>query len=452
MQFLWKYIDELVGKGLEWTVIAELLFYASLGLVPMAMPLSVLLASIMTFGNLGEKNELFAMKAGGISLYRIMFPLLVFNIFISLATFSFSNNILPYTTLKMRSLLFSINEKNPEVSIQSGVFNEPAENFSIKADKKSRSSNTLENILIYDHRSSTNNSSVITAKNGTIKITEDKSFIIFDLYEGYSYEEVKSQKAQDTKPFQKLKFEHQTVYIELEGFELQRGNEEYFKNNYNMINNSQLHYAVDSLKTRLNTREYETWNNMVSYSMFKGIPKKKDTERKSDKNPEEFSYNVDTIYNNLTKSQKAKVLESALNFGRSAQRNVEMTIEEINSNKRWIARHEIEWHRKYTLSLACLLFYLIGAPLGAIIRKGGFGLPVIISVVIFLFYYIISMTFENTARELVFGSDFAMWISTYILIPMALFLTFKATNDSMRISSHFYQNIAKFFKRKSKIA
>jgi lipopolysaccharide export system permease protein len=450
MQFLWKYIDELVGKGLDWTVITELLLYASLGLVPMAMPLSVLLASLMTFGNLGEKNELFAMKAGGISLYRIMFPLLIFTILISIATFYFSNDILPYTNLKMRSLLYSINEKNPEVNIQSGIFNEPVENFSIKADKKTRNSNVLENILIYDNRNSSGNSSVVTAKHGTIKITEDKAFIILDLYDGYSYEEIKSQNTPDTKPHQKLKFEHQTVYVELDGLELERGNEDFFRNNYNMINNSQILYAVDSLKKRLNDREYENWKNLVTYSIFKGIPRNPELTKKTQKIQKDFSYDLDSIYNNLDRSQKNKVLESALNYGRSAQRNIEITMDELTSSKRWIARHEIEWHRKYTLSLACLLFYLIGAPLGAIIRKGGFGLPVIVSVVIFLFYYIISMTFENTIRELVISADLGMWMSTYILIPLAIFLTFKATNDSMRISSHFYQSIAKFFKRKTK--
>lgn len=451
MQFLWKYIDDLVGKGLDWSVIAELLFYASLTLVPMAMPLSVLLAAIMTFGNLGEKNELFAMKSGGISLYRIMLPLLIFNIFVSISSFYFCNDLLPYTNLKMRSLLFSIQEQRPEVNIQNGIFSEPVDGLSIKADRKSRANSSLENILIYDHRDQLGNTNVTTAQFGDIKITKDKAFLILDLYNGCRYEDLKSQNL-NSNPYQKSKFEHQTVYIELDGLGLDRSNEDLFKSNFEMIDNSQLLKAVDSLRIRANNREYETWNNIVSYSMFKAIPKdftQNVSESKEDYISDLKKYDFDSIYNNATKQEKVRIYESALNYTRSAKTSIDIISEEITLNNRWVARHEIEWHRKYSLSIACLLFYIIGAPLGAIIRKGGFGLPVIISVVIFLFYYILSITFENTVRELVFSAEFGMWISTYVLIPVAIFLIIKSGNDSMRLSTHFYKVITKFFKRKS---
>ncbi len=464
MQFLWKYIDDLVGKGLEWNVITELLFYASLTLVPLALPLSVLLATIMTYGALGEKNELFAMKSGGISLYRIMYPLFVFNLIISIGAFYFSNDLLPYTNLKMRSLLFSIQQQRPEISIRNGIFTEPVDNLSIKVDRKYRNNNTLEGILIYDHRNKGGNTNVTTAKAGNIKITEDKAYLIMDLSEGYRYEELKMDKEQKSTqkkyPHQTSKFKTQTVYIELDGLGLDRNNEELFKNGFEMLNNRQLKKAVDSLRSSIHKREYDIYFNIIEYSMFKGeqtwlnlseeekaLAMTKVDEYNLDENPE--TINIDSIYNNLNDNQKNKVVDFALNYTRSAKQYVEITGDELIGYSRWIARHEIEWHRKYVLAIACLLFFIIGAPLGAIIRKGGFGVPVIVSVLIFLFYYIISITFEKTAREMVMAPEFGMWVSTLILLPVGLYITYKASTDSMRISSHVYTRVTNFFKRKS---
>lgn len=465
MQFLWKYIDDLVGKGLEWNVIMELLFYASLTLIPLALPLSVLLATIMTYGALGEKNELFAMKSGGISLYRIMYPLFIFNLLLSVGAFYFSNNLLPYTNLKMRSLLFSIQQQRPEISIRNGIFTQPVEDLSIKVDRKYRNNNTLEGILIYDHRNKSGNTNVTTAQAGNIKITENKSFLILDLSNGFRYEDLnmeKEKKSSNKKhPHQTSKFKTQTVYIELDGLGLNRNNEELFKNGFEMLNNYQLKKAVDSLNISMNKREHDIWFNLVEYSLFKGeqawvnlteeqkvLAQTQVDEYKLDTS--NSSLDIYTIYNNLNINQKNKVVDFALNYARAAKQFVEITGEEVNGYSRWIARHEIEWHRKYVLAIACLLFYIIGAPLGAIIRKGGFGFPVIISVFIFLIYYIISITFEKTVRELVFAPEFGMWVSTYILLPLGLFITYKASTDSMRISTHVYSRVANFFKRKSK--
>lgn len=457
MQFLWKYIEDLVGKGLEWTVIAELLFYASMTLVPMALPLSVLLATIMTFGSFGEKNELFAMKSGGISLYRIMYPLLLFNICVCIGAFYFSNNFLPYTQLKMRSLLYSINEQSPEINIRSGIFSEPVEDFSIKADKKNRGNNTLENIIIYDHRNSSGNNNITTAEYGTIKMTEDKRFLILDLYDGYRFEEIRNPKdlnsSNKTRPHQKTKFHRQTVYIEMDVLGMDRNNEDIYRGNFEMIDNSQIKEAVDSLRKVSDKREYETWMNLTNTSLYKGISKQGPEiiiQDSTEMHTNDIQLNIDSLYNSLNTSQKIKVNDFASNYARSAKSYIEVIDEELTSKSRWIARHEIEWHRKYTLSIACLLFYLIGAPLGAIIRKGGFGIPVIISVVIFLFYYMISIAFEKAVRELAFSPEFGMWISTYILIPIILYVLYSAGTDSLRISSHFYQTIKTFFKRKSK--
>ncbi|HOK38128.1 MAG TPA: LptF/LptG family permease [Bacteroidales bacterium] len=464
MQFLWKYIDDLVGKGLDWDIIARLLFYASLTLVPLALPLAVLLASIMTFGNLGERNELFAMKAGGVSLYRIMFPLLIFNIIISVGAFYFSNNLLPYTNLKMRTLLFSIQQQRPEVLLRNGIFTDPVDNISIKIDRKYRNNNMLEGIMIYDHRNRGGNTNVTTAETGNIYMTEDKSVLILDLYNGYRYEEIKKEEdlrsLEKSRPHQTSKFDRQVVYIPLDVIEINKANEDLFKNSFDMLNVNQLKYATDSLNNALLIRKKEIWNNIILYSLFKAenkwvnIPDEIKTIAQQnvgtygDSNKKIM--HVDSVFYNLNEMQKSKVLDFALNFANSAKTYVEVSIDEINGYQQWIARHKVEWHRKYVLSIACLLFFLLGAPLGSIIRKGGFGLPVIVAVLIFLLYYIVSITFEKTVRQAVMSPEIGMWISTYVLIPLAIFLIYKAATDSMRVSSHFYEKINNFFRRKKR--
>lgn len=462
LQFLWKYIDDLVGKGLEWQVIAELLFYASLTLIPLALPLSILLATIMTFGNLGEKNELFAMKSGGISLYRIMYPLFVLNLIISISAFYFSNNLLPYTNLKMRTLLYNIQQQRPEINLQSGIFTEPVNDFCIKVERKQRKSNDLEDILVYDHRNKKNSSSITTAQHGNIHITKDKKFLILTLQDGYRYEDLDFDKDKSSKkyPHQSASFKTQTAYIELDALGMDQANEDLFKNSFDMLNNKQLVFSIDSLKKTMFERKNAIWFNIVEYSLFKGKhewlnqseEEKQIASRQVDElNVEEQqNIHVDSIYKNLNSAQKNKVIDFALNYASSAKLYVELTRDELNYSNRYIARHRIEWHRKYVLAIACVLFYLVGAPLGAIIRKGGFGLPVIISVFLFLIYYVISITFEKTTREAVFEPSIGMWMSTYVLIPLAGFLIYKAANDSMRVSTQFYSNFKSKFKRKSK--
>ncbi len=469
MQFLWKYIDDLVGKGLDWYVILELLFYASLTLIPMALPLSILLASIMTYGGLGEKNELFAMKSGGVSLLRLIYPLFILNMFISLAAFHFANNLLPYTNLKMRSLLYSIQQQRPEISLQSGIFTEPVDDFVIKVDRKHRRNNGLENILIYDHRNKSGNTNVTTAEFGNLKMSEDETVLIFDLFNGYRFEEVQVERSSPSRskyPHQRSNFKRKTVFIELDGLGLDRNNEELFKSGFEMLSNKQLLHALDSLNTRLRKRENDIWFNLTEYSLFKAKhswhPEDEALAYIADKHVHEVDINIvtdkeeilfidyDSLYQSLNYSQKNKVVDFALNYGRSAKTYVEAVKTELTGYKRWIARHDIEYHRKYVLSVACLLFFLLGAPLGAIIRKGGFGLPVIISVMVFLFYYIISITFEKMVREMVLIPETGMWISTIIILPLSLYMLSKASNDSMRLSPHFYEKFEKFFRKKRK--
>lgn len=466
MQFLWKYIDDLVGKGLEWNVIVELLFYASLTLVPMALPLSVLLAAIMTYGGLGEKNELFAMKAGGVSLFRIIYPLFVINVFIAIGAFYFSNNLLPYTNLKMRTLLYGIQQQRPEINLQSGIFSEPVDDFIIKVDRKLRRNNSLESIIIYDHRNKSGNTNVTTAEYGNLKMSADEKILIFDLYKGFRYEDIvpdRSSKTRNNKyQHQRSSFGQKTVFIELDGLGLDRSNEELFKSGFDMLNNSQLEYAIDSLNQRLFKRHNDIYNTLYEYNLFKA----KHQWHPEDENLSHVAYkhihevelenyvenviflDYDSIYSSLNYSQKVKVIDFALNYGRHAKTYVDVVKEEVVGYNRWITRHIIEYQRKYVLAVAVLLFFLLGAPLGAIIRKGGFGLPVIISVLIFLFYYIVSITFEKTVRELIIVPELGMWISTIVLLPVTFYIFVKAATDSMRLSPHFYESLINRFRKK----
>lgn len=459
MQFLWRYVDDLVGKGLEWNIILEFLFYASLTLVPLSLPLSVLLATIMTYGNLGEKNELFAMKSGGISLYRIMYPLLVFVILISIADFYFSNNLLPYTNLKMRSLLFGIQQQRPEINIRNGIFTEPVEDLSIKIEHKNRNDNSLEGILVYDHRKQYGNFNVTTAQTGSIKITDDKSFLILKLNNGYRYEELSNNNSKKQKyPHQSFKFSEQIVYLPLDGLGLDRNNEELFKGGYEMLNNNQLIKATDSLNDGLTKRKADVCYTIKNYSLFKGLPNinmmseeekllAKQKSNNYDTTISKLNYNIDSIYKSLSLSQKNKVIDFAINYARTTKTYIDVTRDELLGYQRYIMRYKTEWHRKYVLSIACILFYLIGAPIGAIIRKGGFGLPVIISVFIFLIYYVVSITFEKTVREMVISPALGMWFSTFVLIPIAVYLIVKSSNDSARLSPQFYLKIKNLTKK-----
>ncbi|HOY37734.1 MAG: LptF/LptG family permease [Bacteroidales bacterium] len=480
MQFLWKYIDELVGKGLETGVILELLFYASLTLVPLALPLSILLASLMTFGNLGEQYELFAMKSGGISLIRIMYPLVVLTAGIAVGAFFFTNNILPYTNLKMRSLLFSIQQQRPEINLQNGIFTEAVDGFSIKVENKDKNQ-VLHNIMIYDHRAKNGNKNVTTAESGSIKITSNKKHMILSLTNGTRYEELefnpKNKQQSSTYPHQRVSFVQETMYIELDGLGLDRNNEDLFKNGFEMLNIRQLQSSIDSLSNCLLNRKRDIANNLLLYSMFKGkknsnpesgqtpkitnapiIVRKFDslTQRNRSmagiiKNEQEVkAVNFDSLYNSLSQSQKNKVVDFALNYSRSAETYISNTGDELEYSTKWIRRHSIEWHRKFTVALACIILFFVGAPLGAIIRKGGFGTPVVVSVFVFLLYYVVSITFEKMARELAITPFLGMWFSAFVMLPIGFYLTLKAMNDSLIVSNEQYNRLNNMFKFKRK--
>ncbi len=447
MQFLWRYIDDLVGKGLSWDVIAELLLYASAGLLPLALPLATLLASLMTMGNLGENNELLAMKSAGISLPRILTPLIVLTIFISIGAFFFSNNVVPYTNLKISTLLYSVKQQKPELIIKEGVFTNLIEGYSIKVGDKDPNTGLMRRILIYDHSKDEENTTVTYADSGYMRPTADQKFLVATLYSGNSYKEVRDNRKprytyKEKLPAQKQTFEKEVIIFELKGFELQRADESFFKDSYQTQNISQLAKTEDSLSKAFNAQIESFSQSVIRSSIFRNPY----WGRRQNNIEIKRSINTDSLYKSLSPEEKIAALERAIEFARSTKSYISSSKDEFYYKQKYIARHRVEWNRKFTLAFACFIFFFIGAPLGAIIRKGGLGTPVVISVLFFIIYYIINITGEKFAKELVMNPSLGTWLSSFILLPIGVFLSYKATTDSVIMNADFYiEKIKKVF-------
>ena len=445
MQFLWKYIDELVGKGLEWYTIAQLLFYASSTFVPLALPLAILLSSLMTFGNLGEHYELVAMKASGISLRRIMFPLILVSIFISGIAFYFSNNVLPVANLKFKSLLYDVREKKLALDIKPGVFYQGIEGFVIRVGEKDKDEKTIREITIYDHRSKKGNVNITVADSGKMELTPDGSKLVFILYNGVNYMDNTDQRNyRKTNPFQRTSFSKNIRTFNLTGFNMSRTNEDLFKSNYSMLNLSQLKYAEDSLITIYDKRLDEIPQTLLRGFYYYG---------KVDSNQLAAYVAKDTLTSDIlkgfSKHEQMDFIDNAIQRSRRIRDNIRYYKSEMESKSELIYRHQAEWHRKFTLSFACFILFFIGAPLGAIIRRGGLGLPVVVSVLLFVVYHVISITGEKSVKSGVIDANCGMWIASLVLLPLGIFLTYKATTDSPLLDSDAWiKLIDKIFKRK----
>lgn len=434
MQFLWKYIDDLVGKGLEWYIIAELLFYASATFVPMALPLAVLLSSIMTMGGMGEHYELVGFKSAGISLRQIMMPMVGISLFLVIVAFYFSNNVLPVANLKMLSLLYDVRQQRPAFNIVEGVYYNGIDNYVIKVDNKEADGTTLRGIKIYDHSDRRGNVNLTLAEWGTMITTPDERYLIFTLFNGVNYQDVLQQNPRDpAKPFRRTYFKEQMMRFDLSAFDLARTDEELFKSNFQMLSIDQLIYFEDSLSAELKKRKdlYRSDYSSRLVYYFRTNPAKIDTLSSENIIPVDFSRAVHP-------SNVQVVIDRAMSLVRSNKEQAYFIREEFRQRGRTLARYQIEFHRKFTLSFACVVLFLIGAPLGAIIRKGGFGLPVVISVMFFVIFHVLSITGEKFAREGVLEAYQGMWIAPMILLPVGIMLTIKASTDSSLLDLDSY--------------
>lgn len=449
MQFLWKYIDDLVGKGLPPGVVAELLMYASFSLVPMALPLAILLSSLMTFGNMGEHYELVAFKAAGISLQRVMRPLIVVSAIISVGAFFFSNNAMPFANLKMKSLLYDVSRSKPTLNIKEGIFNNDITGYSIRVGKKSEDAKVLNDIMVYDHTDETGNTTVILAKRGEMEFTPDKRKLILKLFEGNTYAEVKSRSKSDggdfyrfnrpRDPFSRESFKRMVIVMNMEDFGLKRTDENLFKDNAQMMNLTQLQQTKDTLVAELNRGLENNARNILRAGRYGVYYWQKDSKLIV---PNKITGKKDLL-EGKSKQEKQHIYETAANLARTAKAISENNVADAEQIQKNINRHDVEWQRKFTLSFACLVLFFVAAPLGAIIRKGGLGLPMVVAVGLFILFHVISITGEKFAKEGVLTAFQGMWIASALLLPLGIYLTYKATTDSAIFDAERYMKIFK---------
>ena len=424
MQFLWVYVDDLVGKGLSFKILLELFFHASVTFVPMALPLAILLASIMSFGDLGEHYELVAIKASGISLWTAMRPLLLFSVMLSGLAFIFSNSINPVAMLKFKTLLFDIRRQKLAFDIKEGQFYKDIENYVIYVDKKGKDGSTIYGVKIYDHTDRQGNNKIMVADSGMMSLSPNQRTIIFTLYDGHNYTEDNSDDAtfRTNRPFERMSFKEEQIKFSLESFDLTRSNEEMFKSYQSMMNTHQLSNALDSLERRYDERQEEFCQT------FKQRLSNHESYKKNNSQLSTLSSQLQwPLLEHLDPSTRSSVLEMAVGASRNTKESVAFHRQDFQAQTLNIRKHKKEWHKKFTLSFACLIFFFIGAPLGAIIRKGGLGLPVVISVLFFVIYYIISTVAERMAEFGDLNMFLGVWISSIIIFPIGLILTFKAT-------------------------
>ena len=388
MQFLWLYIDDLVGKGLALNVLAEFLFYASATFVPLAFPIAILLSSLMTFGNMGEHYELVAFKSAGISLRRVMMPMFVFTLFIAISSFFFANNLLPVANLKFRTLLYDIRQQRPELNIKPGIFYKGIDNVVIKIADKDKQTNMMYNIMVFDHTNTDDNRDITIADSASMKMTMDEQYLVITMYNGHKYEDLEEERKPNqnrTYPFQRSYFQKETILLDLSGFGLKRTDEDLYKENQEMLTISQLVVAKDSLLKAFHKRRVDFADNLIRTNYYKRLPVFDSIRPPVDTS---VTYLIDTLIENVGKGKRLSILESAMNYARATQSYVNVTASDFEARQRFICKNEIEFHRKFSLSFACIVMFLIGAPLGAIIRKGGFGMPVVVATVMFIVFFI----------------------------------------------------------------
>ncbi len=434
MQLLWKFVDDLVGRGVEWYYIAELMFYWSAAVVPMALPLAVLLSSLMTFGALGENNELAALKASGISLYRIIRPIVAFIGVLSIGAFLFYNYVIPVANLKGESLLLNISRQKPALNIRQGVFYGGIEGYSIKiGEKYGPDNNLLRNILIYDHRDQNGNTKVIVAESGAMYTTDNELYLVLELENGKSYEDQIPAKRQDRDrmPFVVNAFEKATIKFSLSDFQTGDLREERRKD-YNMLNVVQLLEAADTLKMEYDKRNNDIVSNLRDRYFFHQHTK--DTIKVDSLIPIDYLSRVDY-------PSALRAVQNGVRIARLNKEQISTVGLEFTWRKRVIARHYIEYHKKFALSAIVLILFFIGAPLGAIIRKGGMGVPVVVSVIIFIIYHVLNISIEKLGRELVITPMEGIWLPPLILFPFALLITRQAANDSGILQAEFYKQL-----------
>ena len=448
MQFLWRYIDELVGKGLEVHVIGELFFYAALTMVPMALPLAILLASLMTFGNLGERFELTAIKASGISLMKAMRPLIVFISLVAIGAFFFQNYVLPVAQVKMWTLIYSVRQKSPELEIPEGVFYDQIAGYNFYVEHKDRETGTLYDMMIYDVSRGFDNSRIILADSGHLKLADDKEHLFLQLYDGEQFENLKENTngapSSGNQPYRRESFKLKEILLAFDA-NFNRMDESGMRNQYVGKNIEELRATIDSVTARVDSigAEYAALLKATPYvrvplterRMVDGEMKDVPSQPVALDKP----VNIDSLFYIVRPEKTPTYLAEALMKTQRVKQEYEFKSYAMEDDRYTIRRHGIEMQKKFTLSFACLVFFFIGAPLGAIIRKGGLGTPLVISVFLFIVYYIIDNTGYKMARDGKLEVWQGIWLSSAVLLPLGIFFTYKAMRDSAVFNMDAYR-------------
>ena len=437
MQFLWKYVDELVGKGLELDILAQFFFLSALTLIPLSLPLAILLAALMTFGNFGERYELLSMKAAGIPLLRIMRPIAIMCLILGLTSFYFQNVIGPKAQKQLWTLLVSMKQKSPEVDIPEKVFYSDIEGYNIYVNKKDRETGILKDVLIYNFSDGFENARIIWAEEGKLELTADKKHLYLHLYNGELFENLKSQNI-DSKnvPYRRETFieKHSLIDFDAE-FNMVDGS---FLNRRSDIKNmNELTATIDSLTTYTDSVGRAMYNEIMASTYKDTDLSKSDSIKIKEQN---LTYiNTDSIFRSMSSDEKLKTLSSTERRMSSISSDWSMKSFVTQDNDKSIRSHTSDWHKKITLSFACVFFFFIGAPLGAIIRKGGLGMPVVISVLMFILYYIIDSGATRVAKSGEMNIILGTWMSSLVLAPLGAFLTYKSNKDSVVFNIDVYK-------------
>lgn len=425
MQILWKYIDDLVGKGLDFITIMQFIWYAGASLITLAMPIAILISSIMTFGNLGESFELVAIKASGISLLRFMRPIMWVSVLFCGITYVFANNVIPYANLKFVTLYNDIYLKKPAFDLKEGVFFTYIPNYAIKVGKKDKDGKTIHDIVIYEKGNNLQDNT-ISARDGVMNISDNQVFLEFNLKNGYRYQERGNYNDTATE-YIRVGFNEFSKLFDLSSLQKQKTNDSIFKNNSKMLSARQLNKNIDSAyrsQKKVTERTQATFNNILHFAKISDSAWKK--------------ANVKLSAPVIPDSVRLSVKSRSLNIVEQLKSEATFATADMNRYKDDLLFSKIEWHRKYAFSLSCMVLFFIGAPLGSIIRKGGIGMPLVVAIIFFLIFHLLNMFGEKFVKENLLSPEIGMWLSIIVLTPVGIFLTYKAMHDSQLFNKEFY--------------
>jgi lipopolysaccharide export system permease protein len=436
MQTVWKYIDDLVGKGLDFFTIMKFVMYASATISSLAMPIAILISSIMTFGNLGESFELVAIKSSGVSLLRFMRPIIWFTVGLCIITFLFANYVMPYSQLKFVTLYKEILVKKPALNIKQGSFYTDIPEYAIKVGKKEPDSKKIEKVLIYDQTNPLQDNTIM-ADSGKMEVTKDNNYLAFNLKNGNRYQE-KGNIGDSATEYIRLEFKTFKKLFDLSTFQSSKGSEDLFKNSPRMLTAKQISKKLDTL-----TKQNDSLNKNIVKNLTTSLPYMIDSSAKWGLAKKIQVSKKDSIFpdsiNNI-------LIERALSKASELKNTLDFATVDGSKRREDILYHKLEWQRKYAFSLACMVLLFIGAPLGSIIRKGGMGMPLVVAIIFFLIFHLLNVFGEKFVKSATLSPFVGMWLAVFILTPVGIFLTYKAMNDSQLFNKEFYNRIAKKIK------